>query len=130
MDFDKYGHCVMCHKNMLIEQSIDGRVQQRFTTDYSETEYLLDDGSKMRVAICIDCKKDLTDKDIPKIMDCVKKGWEVEVKDLKHWSEERKKAHLDKYFKREIVAHSENIPDDTLALKLKEYKGKKDGTHK
>jgi uncharacterized CHY-type Zn-finger protein len=124
MDWDKYGHCVKCHKNMLIEQSIDGKVQQRFTTDYSETEYLLDDGSKMRVAICVDCKKELTDKDIPKIMDCVKKGWEVEVKELKHWSEERKKSYLNTYLKKEIVTHSENIPDDTLELKLKEYKGR------
>jgi hypothetical protein len=122
MDWDKYGHCVKCHKNMLIEQAIDGKVQQRFTTDYSETEYLLDDGSKMRVAICVDCKRGLTEKDIPKIMECVKKGWEVEVKDLKHWSEEKKTNYIKTYSKKEIVTHSENIPVDTLELKLKEYK--------
>ena len=127
IDFDKFGHCVVCHKNMLIEQAIDGKVQQRFTTDYSETEYLLNDGSKMRVAICIDCKENLTDKDIPKIMSCVKKGWEVEVKDLKHWDEEKKKDYLDRYSKKEIVIQSENIPEDILEIKLKEYKKKEGG---
>lgn len=122
--FDKYGHCVVCHSNMLIEEVIDGKLQKRFTPDYSETEYLLNDGSRMRVAICLACKDKITDKDSEGIMNCVIRGWENEVADFKHWSDERKKNYLDKFSKKKIVCRSEHVPDDVLDNKLKDYKNK------
>ena len=132
IEFDKYGHCCVCHKDMLIEQVIDGKVQKRFTPNYAETEYLLSDGSRMRVAVCEQCKARLSEKDDVKIMECVKKGWIVELDNLKHWTEERKAKHLNRYLKLEIICPSENVPQDSLEKKLVEYKEKKDkenGTH-
>jgi len=122
--YDKYGHCVVCHKNMLIEAVIDNKVQKRFTPEYQETEFLLDDGSKMRVAICESCKSGISKKDETKIMDCVKEGWKVELDGLPHWSNERKQKYLDKYMKLEIVCNSDNVPKDILDNKLKEHKRK------
>ena len=121
---DRYGHCVMCHKNMLIEAVIDQKVQKRFTPDYSETEYLLDDGSKMRVAICEQCKINLLPKDENYIMKCVLEGWRAEVEGFNHWTREKKDNYMDRYSKRKIVCLSEKIPQDVLDKKLKEHKTK------
>ena len=121
MTYDAYGHCVICHRNLIYEQVIGQKVTKRFSTDYDETEYLLDDGSKMRVAICKPCKAVITDKDSKKVMDCVKAGWVEEVKTLL-WSEEKKKDYLERYNKKEIVCISENVPKDILVKKHVEYK--------
>lgn len=130
MDYDKYGHCVQCHKNMWIEQVIGQQVTKRLSAEYCETEYLLNDGSKMRVAICQTCKGALTPKDDSKIMKCVYRGWEEEIKDLK-WSDEKKKTHLQKYDKLKIIGNCEGYKDYKVKNMFKEYLEKegKDGTH-
>lgn len=120
IDFDRYGHCVLCHKNMLIEQVVGQKVIKRFTADYQETEFLLDDKSKMRVAICKKCKDKLTDGDTTRIMDSVKKGWEKELETL-DWSEEKKKNYLEGYSKKQILCNSEGIPTDIIEKKHKEF---------
>jgi hypothetical protein len=121
LTYDAYGHCVVCHRNLIYEQVIGQKVTKRFSVDYAETEYLLDDKSKMRVAICKPCKSVITDEDSKKVMDCVKAGWAEEVKTL-NWSAEKKTAYLKEYNKREIVCISENVPKDILVKKHEEYK--------
>lgn len=127
MEPDKYGHCCICHKNMLIKQVINNKVQQRFTADYVEKEFLLDDGSRMRVAMCVDCKAGYREQDNKMVMDCIIKGWEDEVNGFKHWTEEKKKDYLDRYSKRYIITCSDGMKDDILKDKVKEHHIKKRG---
>ena len=132
-DYDKYGHCCLCHKNMLIEEAVGGKIIKRFLPDYDETQYLLDNGSKMRVAICKPCKETLTEKDEPKIMDCVIKGWQVEVDNINTWAKEKKEAYMSVYSQRKIICKSDDVPQDILDKKFTEHlvkKEKKNGTHK
>ena len=103
MNYDCFGHCVKCHKNLLIEEVIDGKVQQRFTPDKSKMRLLLDDGSNMGITICKQCEEDYTEADNKKIMKSVIKGWEMEMIKLPHWSDEKKKKHMDNYSKKKIV---------------------------
>lgn len=109
MDWDEYGHCVLCHKNMLIDEVIDGRIQKRFTPEYTEKPYKLDDGTIMRVALCVECSNGITKKDNKKIMDCVIKGWDRETDKLvespayPEWTKEKKKEYMDVYKKRKIA---------------------------
>ena len=117
---DTFGHCTICHKNMLIEQVIDGKVEKRFTPEYVENEYLLSDGSKMRVAMCRDCKSNLTFDKQEQIMNCVIKGWEVGIKDLS-WTDEKKKAYMDRYSKLEIIVGTEDISKDVMDKCLDGY---------
>ena len=119
IDYDKYGHCSLCHTNLIIEEVIDGKVQLRFTVDKDETEYLLDDGSRMRVCICKPCKAKLTDKDSPKIMASVIKGWEMEVAQL-DWAKEKKEQYLNEYSKKKIVFKTEGQSKDLIETKRKE----------
>jgi hypothetical protein len=125
LTYDKYGHCVLCHRNLLIEQVIDQKLQVRFSPDYSQSEFLLDDGSRMKVAICRDCQADLTEHDQPKIMKSVIDGWQVEVDSLNHWTEEKRKNYMKKYSKLEIVCNSEGKKPDVISKKIKEHKEKK-----
>jgi hypothetical protein len=128
MDFDKFGHCVVCHQNMLIEQVVDGKVIKRFTADYDETQFLLNTGSRMRVAICKKCKEGLTEDDNERIMKCVLRGWDVEtdelVKDKKkpNWTKEKKDAYMYRQAQLEIVTNSDGMPVDIMEKKLKKYK--------
>jgi hypothetical protein len=110
---------------MIYEQVIGQKVTRRFHVDYDETEYLLDDGSKMRVALCKPCKGNLTEVKNKEIMDCVIEGWREEVKTLP-WSDEKKKDYMDRYSKKEIICMAEGVPKDILQKKLKKYKEDKD----
>lgn len=127
MDYDKFGHCIYCHKNMLIEQVIDKEVQTRFTPDYDEVQVILNTGSKTRVAICKQCKEKEEYKDYKTIMKTVFNGWKVEsdelVKDDKKtkWTKERQKEYLDRQAKLEIVTTTHGKPDYALDKKVKEH---------
>ena len=126
LDYDCFGHCCLCHKNMLVEEVIGGKVQMRFLPDYDETEYLLDDGSKMRVALCKPCKSQLSEKHHDKVMGSIIKGWRVEVDNLKHWDKAKKDAYMEIYSQKQIVCKSENVPVDVLDKKFSEHLNKKD----
>jgi len=120
IDYDKFGHCSICHKNMLIEEIIDNRPQQRFTAEYCEAEFLLSDKSKMRVAMCTICKSNLIEEQHDSIMQTVINGWGEQVKGL-DWEEEKKQAYMDRYSQLNIVTNSENVPQDILETKFSEF---------
>lgn len=125
---DKFGHCVVCHKNMLVEKIIDQKVQKVFTNDYSETKFLLNDGSTMRVAICKECKK--TDYKTKDIMKTVFNGWKNEIEENKtgFWTKEKKEKYIKDYSKKEIVCNADGIDSDILSKHLNEYE-EKNGNH-
>ena len=99
-----------------------------------ETEYLLDDGSRMRVCICRECKKtkDLSDDKIKDyIMEAVVNGWELELRDLvadkskPNWTPEKVKSHMDVYRNKKILLNSESVDKHTVENRIKEIvKGK------
>ena len=108
---------------MIIEEVIDNKVQIRFTPEYTEEEFLLDDGSKMSVAMCVNCKTNYTEKDYNKIMKSVANGWEKELEGL-NWQEEKKQNYREKYYKLNIVAKSFGKPNDILEKELSKFKKK------
>ena len=130
ISFDKFGHCVFCHKRMIIEQVIDKKVQIRFTPDYDEVQVILNTGSKMRVAICKQCKEKEEYKDYKTIMKTVYRGWEMETDELvkdekkKKWTKERQKQYLDRQAKLEIVTTTHGKPDYALDKKVKDHNKK------
>jgi len=112
IDYDKYGYCVKCHKSMITTKVINLEVKTIFTPDRDEIEFILDDNTKMRVAICKTCKAQVTNKDYKDIMRSVHKGWEEETKNLKHWTKEKRDKYLKEYKKRKItkeVKYGSNI---------------------
>jgi len=128
IDFDCFGHCIKCHKNMYIEQIIDCKPTWRFNGEYTEQKFLLSNGSNMRVPMCKTCKNTLTDEDSKEIMACVIRGWEkesdelVKNKDKKNWDKKKRDKYMEEYSKLKIVGSSENIDKDVLKKKLKKFK--------
>ena len=122
IDFDKYGHCVSCHRYLLLEKVIDGKVTLVNHPDYSEEEFLLNDGSRMRVAICTKCKEGLTEKDHKTIMKSVIKGWATEVQYLDHWTDDMRKKYIDTYSKKFILMKSTNVRPELTDEVFRKYK--------
>jgi hypothetical protein len=122
VDFDCFGHCVKCHRDLIQTQIIDSVPTKRFSVDYDETEYELDNGSKMRVAICKPCKAKLTEKDSPEVMACVKRGWKKEIEQL-DWSDKKKADYSLKYDNLNIVSEPiKEVEVEPLEEKLKGVK--------
>lgn len=130
-NIDKFGHCCVCHKNLLTKRVVDGKVVEMFTPFYDETVFLLDSGSQMQITICKTCKSstDLNDRKIHKdIMDACMKGWELETKmlvaddKLPDWTEEKGKEYLDTMRKLNIHCNSEKLDKYVLQQKVIELK--------
>lgn len=134
-NIDRFGHCVICHKPMIIEKVIDQRPQLRFIPEYDTMRFLLNTNSLMRVAVCKTCKPDVKDKDHKQIMKAVINGWDLETKMLvkdknkPEWDEAKRKKYMDDFSTREIVCLADGKAKDILDKKLKEYKEKKHGSN-
>jgi hypothetical protein len=129
IDRDQYGHCIMCHQNLRYKKVVDGQETDLMKPEYDETDFLLNNNSKMRVVVCKPCKNVLKPADEAGIMDKVVKGWEWELKvlqDEKRWAKEKCDTYLKSYRRLRIVCRSENVPKDRLDKKFKEYKEKKE----
>ncbi len=126
---DTRGCCAGCHRQVIEEKVVDGEVIVRLMSCYDEVQFTLNDDSKMRVAVCKDCKKELTDKHSPTLMKTIYNGWKAEVdklvKDGK-WDEKKKKDYLKRYKKKSILFRSEGMGDHDIENKIKQLKKKKE----
>lgn len=122
-DIDRFGHCVVCHKNMLYHRIVDGKEIQMFKPDHGHTEFLLDNGSRMRVCICNSCKEnvDLSKPSIQEmVMKTVVRGWQLEVNSLvadesrPDWDIERGEKYMEDYSKLNIDCHSDGISNHVV----------------
>ena len=133
IDFDLYGHCVLCHDNMLKEEIVDGKMVIRLMGKATTAEYLLNTGARMNVSMCVYCKDKLDDSDeeLDEIMKSVVAGWEIEASDLvasiskPHWNDRVKKEHMALQEKKEIVFRSEGKGPDVALQKLGKFKSRK-----
>jgi len=137
MDFDKDGHCIECHKNMRIERVIEGKVILMFTGDKREINFLLNDGSNMRITICSTClsiynkSSNKEKKEIDKrMMQCAYKGWEYDVQLLvndenkKTWDNEKGQKYLSIYKQLSIVTKIDRKNPSMIEKEYKKYLAK------
>ena len=72
------------------------------TDKYTQVEMNLSNGSRMPVAVCVDCKDDVFSADRKAIMDAVRAGWiEEQIRDK--WSKERMADYARRFGSLEIV---------------------------
>lgn len=113
-NIDRFGHCVSCHKNLLTKRVVDGKIVDMFMPIYSDTTFLLSDGSQMQVTICKPCKESI-DLNCPNkhedIMEACVKGWKLETEICKEesWSMEDRNKYLEKVSSLNIDCNSENL---------------------
>ena len=105
IDYDCPGFCAKCHAEIAEFDGSDAKgnmIIKRLKGNASSAVFVLDDNSKMEVALCLSCKDSLQPEDAEDIMKSVVKGWKHELKSL-HWDEEKKEKHIDRYSKLEIT---------------------------
>ena len=127
-NIDKFGHCVVCHKHLVTKRVVDGKVIEMFLPIHDHTDFLLDNGSMMKVCICKPCKEktNLSDTKVKSdIMEAVQKGWQLEVKGLvadeaqPDWTEESGKKYLDKMALLNIDIHADNVDKNAIQDRIK-----------
>lgn len=116
-DIDKFGHCCKCHRNLIVRRVVDGKVQNTLAPEFGQTEFLMNNGSRLVVCMCKICQNtyDLSDKGIQKeIMEAVEKGWQLEHELMVKngtITEEIAKEELEKRKDLLLEMHSEGISD-------------------
>lgn len=109
IDYDRFGHCVLCHDNLMVERLIDRQRVLSLGGRATDMNVTLNDGSIMRVTICLSCKADYTVRDAKRLMKSVIKGWERECEELvadetkPHLDAAWKSRHMKIYATKEIV---------------------------
>lgn len=125
-NIDRFGHCVVCHKNLITKRIVDGQVIEMFLPIHGHTDFMLDNGSIMKVCICTPCKEstDLNDPTVhANIMEAVQKGWLLETKilvadpTLPEWTQEKADSYLADMSKLSIDSSIEGIDKDVLRVK-------------
>lgn len=128
-NIDRFGHCVICHRNLITKRVVDGKVIDMFVPEHDHADFLLNNGSMMKVCCCKICKNtyDLTsDKVHEQVMEACQKGWELESKMLvadekiPDWTQEKADKYLADMSKLDIDSHAENIDKNALAVKSQE----------
>lgn len=113
---DRYGHCCVCAKNLILPRIVGGKEIMMFTPEFDQTEFVISNKSRMVVCMCKKCKSniDLTHPDThKKVMKRVKLGWDNE-------SGEEKRGPQD-YDNLNILFHSEGIDDYVVQNRLKDF---------
>ena len=134
-NIDVFGNCIMCGTNMIEERVIDGGKKIVFKANRDETTYLLDDGSRMRVAMCRKDKEGLDGTETDYVMKSVIRGWQHELETYSKWSQDKKDKYMSIYGKKRIVIRTDNKEDDAVKKHFHEFKvkdkkeKKKNGAH-
>lgn len=68
----QFGKCPFCEKEILKVDAKNNPIRQK---GYSEFWVALSDGSRMKVAICEECKKKLTEKEAEKVLEAHRVFW-------------------------------------------------------
>lgn len=65
---------------------------------------VLDDNSKMTVRVCIDCERDISDKDMKDLMKSELAGWqcEIDTKLKDKWTQKQKDKYMKEYSMKKI----------------------------
>lgn len=99
LEYDKIGYCCKCH--IKVAEVCDKNV--KLMPIYREAIFLLNDQSKMKIALCEECYGTLKKEDSDLIMSSVKRGWYKEVEGFNHWTREKKDSYMDTYNSKSIL---------------------------
>ena len=103
-DIDKFGNCVVCHRHLVENRVIGGKVTGVLHPDASDSFFRLNTGSILVVPICNPCKsgKNLNDPVVQSnIWEKVNLGWQLELDHMR--------THPDKF--------KDHTPEKELTIK-------------
>src|ERR1700741_5625957 len=86
-DIDKFGNCVSCHRNLVKNVVLNGKVEGVMDADADTSYFKLTNGSILVVPICKPCKATMNLDDPivhDTIMKSVQEGWTLEMHMMKN----------------------------------------------
>lgn len=86
----EYGFCLLCEKDVMVSCGTCGH--KKHGNNYTEVLLDLSNGSKMPIAVCLECKDKVSHADKSDIMKAVRAGWQKEL-DAMDWSKEQREAY-------------------------------------
>lgn len=86
----EYGKCLHCGKDLMSACGTCGH--KKPNNNYTEVRFDLTNGSKMPVAVCLDCKDKIFHADKKEIMKVVRAGWEKE-HDKMGWDKDQRERY-------------------------------------
>lgn len=89
-----YGICTHCETDVMSTCKECGT--HRPNGKYTEVMMNLSNGSKMPVAVCLDCKDKVFQADRKELMAAVRQGWHRE-HDKNNWTKEQREAYWSKH---------------------------------
>jgi hypothetical protein len=98
-DIDKFGNCVCCHRHLVENKVIGGKVIGVLHPDASDSFFKLNNGSILVVPICKPCKLTMNLDDAivqSNILSEVNNGWQLEINHMKAHPEHFADFTLDK----------------------------------
>ena len=128
VDYDFPGLCCLCHCEIAEFNGShpNGRPKIKSLKSNFHTAFVtVNDGSKMKVSLCMDCFFDLKPEDMKAMMESVINGWGAEVERLDNWNIEKKTAYMDEYSGK-FITNREDFPySDDQIVKIKRPDKKK-----
>lgn len=115
--------CYLCNAPMLLERVIDGKLEKVLHPEHDETEFFINNGSRMPVIVCLSCQKsaDLNSQDVHQtIMNNVIDGWKQEQNYLvekKHISRDRADFCIAEHSKLKIKFKSQGLNDYQIKVR-------------
>ena len=85
-NLDKFGNCIYCHRQLVMNRVVGGKIQTVLDPDASDSFFKLNTGSILVVPICKVCKAtvDLDDPTVQaEVMVSVNEGWQLELNHMK-----------------------------------------------
>jgi hypothetical protein len=127
--YDFPGLCSLCHDEIAEfgAKLPNGRYTiLRWKHTKEEITLQLDNGSKMRVAVCSTCFNKFKPEDCEQLMTSVIEGWSMEVRDCcPDWTADRRRLHMEEYSKREVTGRHDVIWTDDDCCRIKNIKKEK-----
>lgn len=121
---DELIKCYLCHKPLLVEKVIEGKLQKVIHPEHVITQFYLNNNSRMNVTLCMSCKNMQIENPIiqDRIMKNIINGWQKEQDELlrqgritKNYAE----STMDYHKSLKILFKSENMDDYQIIARTK-----------
>lgn len=143
---DQIGHCVKCHKNLIVHAyvNIDSTGTGELISKtgekkmykvkmpsplYDTNNFALSDGSIMTCCICKNCKSKLTEADHQYIFESVFNGWKAEmvymarnIKFYPDYKDDVAKSHLESQAQKKILFNTHGLSEQIIKTKFEELR--------
>lgn len=113
VDFDCAGFCALCHAEIAEFEGSAGRipVATKMLSEYRKAYFMLNDGSRVQVSLCVKCDENVKPEDTRRLMESIINGMAVETYSLvnfhESWPIEKRDSYMATYSAKTIEGRAD-----------------------